>query len=61
MKKSRKDGRAPHVRTDDCGSGPLELRTRDELYNVAKAAGVRGRGHMLKDQLLAALAAKGAN
>ena len=34
---------------------PLEQRSRDELYNLARELGIQGRGKMLKADLLRAI------
>jgi hypothetical protein len=56
-KQRREEGRTPNRRTTGTGNprAPLEERSRDELYNLAEQAGIRGRSRMNKTQLIAAL------
>jgi hypothetical protein len=56
-KQRREDGRTPNKRTQGTGNpnAPLEDRTRDELYNLAKDRNIKGRGAMSKAELIAAL------
>ncbi|WP_425145809.1 addiction module toxin RelE [Deinococcus sp.] len=56
-KERRVEGRTPSRRTQGTGNPnrPLDELTRDELYNRAKEAGVKGRSGMSKAQLAAAL------
>lgn len=51
----RRDGKPTVSRTDSQGEGPLNGRTRDQLYNVAKSRGIIGRGHMSRAELLKAI------
>ena len=59
-KQRREEGRTPSKRTQGTGNPntPLEERTRDELYNIARERSVRGRGSMSKAELVDALRAK---
>lgn len=51
----RKDGKPPHTRTTSPGFGkPVKERTRDEIYNVARALRIHGRGHMSRKELIKA-------
>jgi hypothetical protein len=56
-KRRREEGRTPNVRTQGTGNPnlPLEERTRDELYNLAKEMNIHGRGEMTKGELVDAL------
>lgn len=56
-KTRRKQGRTRNRTTQGTGNpnSALELRTRRELYNLAKARGIAGRSRMSKAQLIAAL------
>lgn len=56
-KQRRLDGRTPQKKTQGTGNPHTSLndRTRDELYNLAKDRGVRGRSKMSKSQLVDAL------
>lgn len=56
-KHRREEGRTPNQRTQGTGNPnlPLEERTRDELYNLARERDVQGRSGMRKDELVAAL------
>jgi plasmid stabilization system protein ParE len=56
-KRRRLEGRTPSRRTQGTGrpGARLEDRTRDELYNLAREQGVRGRSAMDKAELIAAL------
>lgn len=56
-KQRRKEGRTPSRRTQGTGNPnePLEERTRDELYNLARELGIAGRSTMRKDQLIEAI------
>jgi plasmid stabilization system protein ParE len=53
-KSRRKEGRTPNKRTEGTGNPnkPLSERTRDELYNLAKEANVKGRSTMTKKELV---------
>jgi plasmid stabilization system protein ParE len=59
-KDRRLEGRTPNKRTEGTGNPnlPLENRTRDEVYNLAKEAGVKGRSKMTKDELVRAVGGK---
>lgn len=59
-KHRRLEGRTEHRRTQGTGNPntPLAERTRDELYNEAKALRIEGRGRMRKDELVRAIQAK---
>jgi plasmid stabilization system protein ParE len=56
-KQRREEGRTPNRRTQGTGNPnrPLEDRTRDELYNLAKEHNLRGRSTMTKQELVRAL------
>jgi plasmid stabilization system protein ParE len=56
-KDRRKEGRTPNRTTQGTGNPnrPLEERTRDELYNLAKEHDVEGRSRMNKRELIRAL------
>jgi len=56
-KRRREEGRTPNRRTMGTGNPniPLEERTRDELYNIAKELNLSGRSSMTKDDLVSAL------
>ena len=53
----RLEGRTPNKRTQGTGNPnlPLAERTRDELYNIAKELGVKGRSTMTKAELVSTL------
>jgi hypothetical protein len=53
----REEGRTPNKRTEGTGnpSHPLEDRSRQELYNLAKELGIAGRSHMNKQELSSAI------
>jgi plasmid stabilization system protein ParE len=53
----REEGRTPNKRTQGTGNPnqPLQERTRDELYNIAKEKNVEGRSKMTKQELVKAL------
>src|SRR5687767_90224 len=55
----REEGRTKNKRTSGTGNPnkPLSERTRDELYNLAQEANVKGRGKMTKRELVKALGA----
>ena len=59
-KQRREEGRTPSRRTQGTGNPnkPLEERTRDELYNIAKERSIPGRSNMSKAELVGALRAK---
>lgn len=56
-KRRRREGRTAKRRTSGIGNPKLgyEERSRDEFYNRARELGIRGRGGMSKDELVAAL------
>jgi hypothetical protein len=56
-KQPREEGRTPNKRTEGTGNPnkPLEQRSRDELYNIAKDRKVKGRSSMSKDELVQTL------
>jgi hypothetical protein len=53
-KHRREEGRTPNKTTQGTGNPltPLEARTRDELYNLAKDLEIKGRSKMSKDDLV---------
>lgn len=59
-KQRRKAGETPTRRTHGTGNPrtSLDARTRDELQNLAREAGIRGRGGMRKAELVSALREK---
>jgi hypothetical protein len=56
-KQRREEGRTPNRRTQGTGNPntPLQDRSRDELYNIARQKKISGRSSMSKGQLVAAL------
>ncbi len=56
-KERREHGETPNRRTQGTGNPnqPLEARTKDELENIARDEGIRGRSRMRKDELIAAI------
>ena len=56
-KERRKEGRTPNKRTQGSGNPnkPLQERTRDELYNIAKDKKIEGRSKMSKAELAKAV------
>ena len=56
-KTRRKKGETPNKSTQGTGNPnqSLEERTRDELYNRAKALNIAGRSRMRKSELIAAI------
>jgi hypothetical protein len=56
-KQRREEGRTPNRRTQGTGNPntPLQERTRDELYNIARERSVKGRSTMTKRELVDAL------
>jgi plasmid stabilization system protein ParE len=56
-KDRREEGRTPNKRTQGTGNPnkPLDERTRDELYNIAKDRNIAGRSKMSKAELERAL------
>lgn len=56
-KQRREAGQTPNRRTQGIGNPntPLDQRSRDELYNLAKQRGVSGRSSMSKRELVSAL------
>ena len=59
-KTRREQGRTPNDRTQGTGNpnSSLEDRTRDELYNRAKALKIAGRSKMTKHELVDAIRAE---
>lgn len=59
-KQRRKEGRTPNKTTQGTGNPhrPLEKRTRDEIYNRAKALNIPGRSKMNKIELIEAIRMK---
>jgi hypothetical protein len=59
-KQRREEGRTPNRRTTGTGNPntPLQDRSRDELYNIARERDVPGRGTMRKSELVKALQSK---
>lgn len=58
-KHRREEGRTKNKRTSGTGNPnkPLSERTRDELYNLAVEANLKGRSKMTKTELVHALGA----
>ena len=56
-KQRRQHGETPRKRTQGTGNPnrPLEDRSRDELYNLARRLKVEGRSKMNKKELVAAI------
>ncbi|MBA2246202.1 MAG: Rho termination factor N-terminal domain-containing protein [Gemmatimonadetes bacterium] len=56
-KQRREEGRTPNRTTQGTGNptSSLEERTKDELYNRARALGIEGRSKMNKDELVRAI------
>ena len=56
-KHRREEGRTPNRTTMGTGNPnrPLEARSRDELYNLARDKHIAGRGKMKKGELVEAL------
>jgi plasmid stabilization system protein ParE len=56
-KDRREEGRTPNRRTQGTGNpnDPLDARSRDELYNIAREKDVKGRSKMDKDELVRAI------
>jgi plasmid stabilization system protein ParE len=56
-KERREHGETPNSRTQGTGNPHerLEARTKDELENIARDEGIRGRSKMNKDELIDAL------
>lgn len=56
-KQRREEGRTPNKRTQGTGNPnqPLEGRTRDELYNIAKEINLKNRSKMSKEELVRVL------
>jgi hypothetical protein len=59
-KQRREEGRTPNKRTQGTGNPntPLKERSRDEIYNIAKERGVKGRSSMTKAELVKAVGKK---
>lgn len=59
-KRRRETGRTPNTSTQGTGNPktPLEDRSRQELYNIAKQRKIGGRSKMNKQQLVEALRGK---
>lgn len=59
-KHRREEGRTDNKRTSGTGNPnkPLMDRSKDELYNLARQAGVKGRGSMTKKELAQALGSR---
>jgi phage terminase small subunit len=59
-KHRREEGRTPNQRTQGTGNPntPLADRKVDELQNIARDLGVRGRSKMKKDELVQAIKTK---
>ena len=53
----RRQGRTPNPRTSGTGNPNLnlEVRTKDEVYNIARDIGIDGRSKMTKSQLVRAI------
>ena len=56
-KHRREEGRTPNETTQGTGNpnAPLEERTRDELYTMARELDIQGRSDMNKDDLVQAI------
>lgn len=56
-KQRREEGRTPSRRTQGTGNPnvPLDQRTKDELYNIARERDVKGRSKMNKQELVQAI------
>jgi hypothetical protein len=56
-KQRREEGRTPEQRSQGTGNPnvPLEQRTRDEIYNLARELQIAGRGEMTKAELIEAI------
>lgn len=56
-KQRREEGRTPNKTTQGSGNpnSPLEERSKDELYNLAKERHIEGRSSMSKAELVRAL------
>ena len=56
-KQRREEGRTPNQTTQGSGNPntPLEERTKDELYNLAKDMNIEGRSKMKKSELVEAI------
>lgn len=59
-KERRERGEMPNKQTQGTGNPnrPLEERSRDELYNLAKERGIEGRSKMNKGDLVQAIRAR---
>lgn len=56
-KQRRLDGRTPNVRTQGQGNPTTryEVRTKDELENLARERGIKNYGEMTKEELIETL------
>jgi plasmid stabilization system protein ParE len=56
-KQRREEGRTPNVRTQGVGNPTTsyELRTKDELENLAREKGIKNYSDMTKEELIEAL------
>ena len=59
-KHRREKGETPQKRTQGTGNPntPLEDRSKDELYNIARDLNIHGRSNMTKDALINAIREK---
>lgn len=59
-KQRRERGETPNKRTEGTGNPRhgLQARTKDELENMARDEGIRGRSRMKKDELIEAIRRK---
>ena len=59
-KQRREHGETPNKRTEGTGNPrqSLQARTKDELENIARDEGIRGRSRMKKDELVDAIRRK---
>ena len=60
-KQRRIEGRTPNRRSQGTGNPnlPLNERSRDELYNLARQRHIKGRSSMSKGELVSALGRRG--
>lgn len=56
-KERREEGRTPNKKTQGTGNPnvPLQERSKEELYNLARDREIEGRSKMSKDELVKAL------